>query len=162
MCMRNLSSRLQCRAPHSPTQGRRKKLKPTATKKPQTPYPSNITAPTTFLLFPTLNNVPLRLRPSILKSIQYRNILLHGKDIPKSTVASQQTYSLREKKKTIFLEQYCHKRKKRPPNETKSLKCMHSFSSKIILMCGVLGSLKSDAGGDATKSSSFSEIIMLQ
>lgn len=102
LCMRNLSSRLQCRAPHSPTQGRRKKLKPRATKKPQTPYLSNITAPTIFLLFPTLSNVSLRLRPSILKSIQYRNILSHGKDIPNSTLASQQTYSLREKKKKQY------------------------------------------------------------
>lgn len=69
LCMQNLSCGLPCRVPRSPLQSRRKKLKTTATKNPQTPYLSNLTTPTNFLLFPTLRNVILRLRPYILKSI---------------------------------------------------------------------------------------------
>lgn len=63
------SSSVDAKVPQSPTQGRRKKPKPTATRTPLNPYPPNLTAPTTFLLFPTLSNVPFRLKHSILKSI---------------------------------------------------------------------------------------------
>lgn len=72
LSMQNLSRGLPCRVPHSPTQGRRTNPKPAATKNPLTPFPQpypNLTTPTTFLLFPTLRNVTLRLRPYILKSI---------------------------------------------------------------------------------------------
>lgn len=63
------SSSVDAKVPQSPTQGRRKKPKPTAIRTPLNPYPPNLTAPTTFLLFPTLSNVPFRLKHPILKSI---------------------------------------------------------------------------------------------
>lgn len=66
-------------------------------------------------------------------------------------LASQQAYSLREKN-NILGAILSHEEEKITKLDKKAEMYAHfSFSSKIILMCRLLGSLKSGAGADTTR-----------